>query len=309
MKVSPTHLSPSLAQLVCRAALPLDTPQVLELARHIWNGRDYLPFVWQEWLADAQGFLAVAEYGNSIAGLGKLTCLAEDEWWLEGLRVHPDFEGRGFATHIHQYLMERWRSLGKGVVRLATASRRLAVHRICEKLGFEKVGKFGAYERQAQAEGSVPEFRLVSGEELGAAFGFASQSPLLPLSYHLIDLGWQWAKPRPAYLQRYVAASQAYWWREQAGLICVAEDDEDEGKSLLIRWVACAPQALADLLVDFARWAARNGYQKAAWIAPLQAPILTALAAAGYEAGWDFSLYIFEFNTSTADLQDKFSKP
>ena len=294
MRSSSPGTSPSLAQLVCRAALPLDTPQVLELARHIWNGHDYIPFVWQAWLADAEGFLAVAEYGNRIAGLGKLTRLAEDEWWLEGLRVHPDFEGRGFATHIHRYLMERWRSLGKGVVRLATASKRFAVHRICEKLGFQKVGEFGAYERQAQAEGAAPDFHLVAGEEIDEAFAFAAQSPLLPLGYHLIDLGWQWAKPRPAYLQRYVAAAQAYWWRERGGLLCVAEDDEDEVKSLLIRWVACAPPALADLLVDFARWAGQNGYHKAAWIAPLQAPILTALTAAGYQAAWDFSLYIFE---------------
>mgnify|MGYP000051417839 CR=1 FL=1 len=294
MRSSSPGYSPSLAQLVCRAALPLDTPQVLELARHIWNGHDYIPFVWQEWLADAEGFLAVAEYGNRIAGLGKLTRLAEDEWWLEGLRVHPDFEGRGFATHIHRYLMERWRSLGKGVVRLATASKRLAVHRICEKLGFQKVGEFGAYERQAQSEGAEPDFRLVAGEEIDEAFAFAAQSPLLPLSYSLVDLGWQWAKPRQDYLQRYVVAAQAYWWRERGGLLCVAEDEEDEGKSLLIRWVACAPPALENLLVDFARWAGQNGYHKVAWIAPLQAPILTALTAAGYQATWDFSLYIFE---------------
>lgn len=296
MKFSPPNSLPSLTQLVCRAALPMDTPQVLDMTRHIWDGRDYIPYVWQDWLADAEGFLAVAEYGNRIVGLGKLTRLAEDEWWLEGLRVHPDFEGRGFATHIHQYLMERWQSLGKGVVRLATASKRLAVHRICEKLGFRKVGEFGAYERQAQAEGSAPDFYVVADEDLDAAFAFASQSPLLPLGHSLIDLGWQWAKLRSAYLERYVAASQAYWWRQRAGLIGVAEDDEDETKSLLIRWVACAPQMLADLLADFARWAARNGYQKAAWIAPLQAPILTALATAGYQAAWDFSLFIFEFD-------------
>ncbi|RCK76965.1 MAG: acetyltransferase [Anaerolineae bacterium] len=292
---SPSVNPLSLAQLVCRAALPLDTLQVLELARHIWNGHDYIPFVWQEWLADAEGFLAVAEYGNRIAGLGKLTRLDDDEWWLEGLRVHPDFEGRGFATHIHQYLMGRWRSLGRGVVRLATASKRLAVHRICQKLGFRKVGEFGAYERQTQSAGERVDFRPVAAEELSAAFAFASQSSLLPLSYHLVDLGWQWAKPRPAYLQRYIAASQAYWWRNQSGLLCAAEDDEDEVKSLLIRWVACAPQLLSDLLRDFACLAAQSGYSKAAWIAPMQTPILEALTSAGYQSAWDFSLYIFEY--------------
>ncbi|GAB4478769.1 MAG: hypothetical protein Kow0088_18960 [Anaerolineales bacterium] len=295
MSPYPFASSPALAELVCRAALPLDTARILELARHIWNGHDYIPFVWHKWLADADGFLAVAEYGSRLAGMGKLTRLAEGEWWLEGLRVHPDFEGRGVATHIHRYLMARWRALGKGSVRLATASKRIPVHRICEKLGFHKVGEFGAYEIQAPIEGQASDFCLISEEELAEAFAFASLNPLLPLSFELVDLGWQWAKPRLSYLQRFVAASQAYWWRERTALLCVEEDDEDEGKSLMVRWVACEPQELEGLLVDFANLAAQNGYRKAAWIAPLQAPILEALAKAGYQPAWDFSLYIFEY--------------
>lgn len=289
-----TH-SPNLAELVCRAALPLDTPAVLELTRHIWNGHDYIPFVWQDWLADAEGFLAVAEYGNRIAGMGKLTRLAEDEWWLEGLRVHPDFEGRGFATHIHRYLMERWRALGKGVIRLATASKRIPVHRICAKLGFQKVAEFAAFEKPAELRGSSPAFRLIQADELEPMFALAKESPLLPLGFNLIDLGWQWAKPRRAYLERYLAAAQAYAWRGNAGLVCADEDTEEEVKSLMIRWAACQPSDLAEVLVDFAHFAAQNGYQKAAWIAPLQPAIIQELEKAGYQAAWDFSLYVFEY--------------
>lgn len=287
--------SPNLAELVCRAALPLDTPAVLELTRHIWNGHDYIPFVWQDWLADAEGFLAVAEYGNRIAGMGKLTRLEEDEWWLEGLRVHPDFEGRGFATHIHRYLMERWRALGKGVIRLATASKRIPVHRICAKLGFQKVAEFSAFEKPAELRGNSPAFRLIQADELESVFALAKESPLLPLSFNLIDLGWQWAKPRRSYLERYLAAAQAYVWRGNAGLVCTDEDTEEEVKSLMIRWVACEPSDLAEVLIDFAHFAAQNGYQKAAWMAPLQPAIIQELEKAGYQAAWDFSLYMFEY--------------
>ncbi|MCX8063457.1 MAG: GNAT family N-acetyltransferase [Anaerolineales bacterium] len=288
--------SPSPAELVCRAALPLDTPAILELTRRIWNGHDYIPFVWRDWLADAEGFLAVAEYGSRIAGMGKLTRLAEDEWWLEGLRVHPDFEGRGFATHIHRYLMERWRALGKGAIRLATASKRIAVHRICDKLGFQKVAEFAAFEKPTKLNGNADAFRLIQADELETAFAFATESHLLPLCFSLIDLGWQWANPRLAYLKRYVTAAQAYGWRGNAALVCADEDDEDGIKSWMLRWVACEPQDLAEVLIDFAHFAAQNGCQKAAWIAPLQSPILQALEKAGYQAAWDFSLYVFEYS-------------
>ncbi len=286
--------SPTLVELVCRLALPQDTAAILELSRHIWNGHDYIPFVWQEWLADADGFLAVAEYGSRIAGMGKLTRLAEDEWWLEGLHVHPDFEGRGFATHIHRYLMERWKEKGKGVIRLATASKRIAVHRICHKLGFQKVAEFSAYERSPLTAGDGGAFTLIRPQEADEAFAKALSSPLLPLCFNLIDLDWQWAQPRLSYLQRRVEARQAYWWRERQGILCVAEDEE-ETKSLMMRWVACQPEVLSDLLEDFSRFAAERGYEKAAWLAPVQPTVLTALQKAAFQPAWEMSLFVFEF--------------
>ncbi len=295
MKSFPLTDSAALADLVCRSALPMDTPAILDLTRHIWNGHDYIPVVWQDWLADAEGFLAVAEYGRRIVGMGKLTRLEEDEWWLEGLRVHPDFEGRGFATHIHRYLMQRWQALGKGVIRLATASKRIAVHRICAKLGFQKVAEFSAYEKRTETGGETAHFTPIQPEEVEIALDLALASDLLPLCFHLIDLGWQWARPRLSYLQRRIAAGQAYWWRGRSGLLCVDENKEDELKSQLICWVACALQDLTEFLVDFAQFAAQSGYQKAAWIAPLQPPVQRALGHAGYGAAWDFSLYIFEY--------------
>jgi len=68
---------------------------VLELTRTIWEGDDYVPHVWGEWLADPQGLLAVAEHQGRVLGLGKLTRLSEDDWWLEGLRTHPNTKGGG----------------------------------------------------------------------------------------------------------------------------------------------------------------------------------------------------------------------
>jgi len=50
-------------RLVCRPALPKDTPDVLELTRTIWDGHDYLPAVWDDWLRDYDGMLAVRNTG------------------------------------------------------------------------------------------------------------------------------------------------------------------------------------------------------------------------------------------------------
>jgi hypothetical protein len=69
----------SATPVICRPALPKDTGAVLEFTRHIWEGEDYIPEVWSEWLADHQGLLATAEYSGSVAGLCKLSQLDLDQ--------------------------------------------------------------------------------------------------------------------------------------------------------------------------------------------------------------------------------------
>ncbi len=103
----------TLRTLVCRPALPADTADVMELTRTIWQGEDYVPAVWAEWLEDCQGWLAVAQYGVHVVGLCKLSRLGAGEWWLQGLRVHPEHEGRGFASRLHDYLMGAWEQAGR----------------------------------------------------------------------------------------------------------------------------------------------------------------------------------------------------
>jgi GNAT superfamily N-acetyltransferase len=127
--------------VVCRPALPKDTQQVLDLTRQIWEGEDYVPYVWEEWLSDYEGMLSVVEYGGRVIGLGKLSLLAPGQWWLEGLRIHPEFQGRGIGSHLHNYLIERWLKIGDGVIRLVTGSSRLAVHHMSERTGFKKIGE------------------------------------------------------------------------------------------------------------------------------------------------------------------------
>jgi len=109
-------------KVVCRPARESDTKGVLELTRLIWDGGDYIPSIWKEWLQDKEGRLTVAEWEGRVIGLGKLTRLSPEDWWLEGLRTHPDFEGRGIATQVFYDLLAAWNNEERGKIRLATSS-------------------------------------------------------------------------------------------------------------------------------------------------------------------------------------------
>ena len=57
--------------VVCRPALPRDTADVLEFIKFIWNGHDYVKYVWDEWFNDPDGILVAAEYEGHCVGIAK----------------------------------------------------------------------------------------------------------------------------------------------------------------------------------------------------------------------------------------------
>ncbi|RPI26246.1 MAG: GNAT family N-acetyltransferase, partial [Chloroflexota bacterium] len=288
----------SLFRLVCRPALPKDTPEVLALTSKIWDGGDYVPEVWNDWMADPEGLLAVAEFGGRVVGISKLSRMGPEDWWLEGLRVHPEYEGRGIASHLHDYMVEHWQRSLNGSLRLVTASFRLPVQHLCERSGFVKAGEFSAFNAPVIDE-PVNSFTPVEAAESEQALELIQNSLSMPLSYGMINLGWRWSPPTAAHLAEAISLKQAWWWRKQPetsqGLLTIIEDDEDDDvKNAVVQTMACPVEKMVELLVDFRRLAKGMGYQQAAWLAPLNPLAVQIAAEAGFERGWDASVFLYE---------------
>jgi GNAT superfamily N-acetyltransferase len=279
--------------IVCRPALAKDTKAVMELSSHIWEGGDYIPHVWDEWLADPQGLLGVAEYKGRIAGVFKLTKFQEEEWYMEGLRVHPDFQGMGVASHIHKYVIDTWRKMGRGIIRLTTGSYNVKVHRMCEETGFQRIAEFIPYRAPVLLDGTS-DFSLLNSDEAHAALEFVMASPAHKLSSGLINLGWVYADPQLKHVQEAVREKHAWWWRGGQGFISIWEDDEDGDNSPAIQLVACPMSDLQHLLCDYRLLMGKAGYKTAGWVAPNQPQVISAIKQAGFDQSWDMSLYIYE---------------
>ena len=278
--------------VLCRPALPKDTAEVLELVSRIWEGNDYIPYVWEEWLADPLGILAVAEMSGRVVGLAKLSCLSSDEWFMEGLRVHPDYRAQGIAARLNGYIVDYWRKHCEGTVRLATHSDNVKVHHMSERTGFQKVMEVIFQAAPAQHE-ETDNFEPALLDDLNDALEFASRAPSLKLSAGLFDLGWRWAKPAAKGLQLLIEKQQVWWWRGRQGLLALWEDDEDPGY-MHVCTILCTKEALAELLVDYRRLVGKLGKNQAAWGSPAHPHVQEALQQAGFERSWDKSLYIYE---------------
>lgn len=284
--------------VVCRPALPMDTQDVMELTKEIWDGHDYVPYVWHDWLSDPNGMLAVAEYGGHVVGLVDLAWMGGNEWWLQGLRVHPRFQGQGIASHMHNYILDVWKHSGGGVLRLATSSARLPVHHLCQRSGFTRRGEYRAYNALSLRDEKAP-FRRMMFNEATNAVDYARRSPLFASSNNLMYLEWDWAELTVQRVESVIQREQAYWWirdgAQIAGLLCLAIDDDDqEEQHPYIQLLACSESDLPAMLTDYRRLASELGYERAEWMAPEKEAILQVLHNAGYESDWENSLYLFE---------------
>lgn len=266
---------------------------MLELSSHIWEGHDYLPYVWQDWLAEQHGLLAVAEFWDRIVGVGKLTYLSPSQWWLEGLRIHPEFEGRGFASHINDYLLGYWLQHGDGCVRLTTSSERVKVHTLCLHRGFVKTGEYSVYGAPVLDE-PVSSFTPILPEEIPQALEFIQHSPTLPLLNGLMDYGWRWGVPSLEGLEKPVRDGDAWWWRGRQGLLTYWDDEDENKKYPVLHLIACSIDALPECLLDYRRLAAPKGYDHVEWNAPLNAELLPVFDQAGFRRWWEEVLWMFE---------------
>jgi GNAT superfamily N-acetyltransferase len=285
-----------LQRVAIRPALPMDTAAVMELSGHIWEGEDYIPLVWNDWLADPHGLLAVAECGGRAVGLIKLTRLSDQDWWLEGLRVHPQYAGRKIASRLHDYIVDVWQNRWNGALRLVTPSFRYEVHHLSERTGFKRVMEAAPF-KAAAVPGQPAPFTPLEAGEIPAALEFAGQSRLPAFSAGLIDLGWSWAPLRRDFLQAAIANRLAFWWRAREGLLLLWEDEDEQDRARKIPFIssiACPLEKLSACLGDFRRLSASLGYQDAEWNVPLRAELLPALEEAGYIRNWEDSLFIYE---------------
>ena len=283
-------------RVVCRPALPRDTADVKEFSKFTWEGHDYVQYVWDEWLADPGGILAVAEYAGHAVGLAKVTLLAPGQWWLEGFRVDTKFQGQKIGSHLHKYVDEWWLEHGDGIARLMTSSQRVQVHHLCEKYGYTKTGEVAGYIAPPLDE-PTEAFRPLEEDEIPEALQFAETSPSLRLSNGLIDLGWRFVTPNADTFRELVKGKLARWWSGRESLLLAWEDEgetpQDE-RLLAIGFPTCRVEALPELLLDVRRLVAQAGYTKVFWIAPLQAELAAILKKAGYERDWENAGYIYK---------------
>ncbi|GAC1329905.1 MAG: hypothetical protein NVSMB22_22020 [Chloroflexota bacterium] len=152
-----------------RAARAADTPAMALITRDVWNGTDYLPFVWHAWLESTRGYLMVAESRGRVVGLQHVVIQDDNSAWLEGIRVAAEVQGSGVGGALLAHGIEWARGMGCETARLSTASSNPASTRLAERAGMNLVARFTPLSATV-AQREEPPLVTAQAEDAGQVF-------------------------------------------------------------------------------------------------------------------------------------------
>ena len=139
--------------LQLRPVRPADRDRVREITRDVWEGRDYIPRVFDSWVSDAGASFQAAEIEGQLVGVQRLRPYAPGLVWYEGLRVAAAHRRQGIARAMLAASIEEARGHGFRQIRLAT--RDLPAVRLFESAGFGRLVEMKWW-RGFRVEGGEP---------------------------------------------------------------------------------------------------------------------------------------------------------
>lgn len=279
-----------------RAARAADKADVEALCAQIWEETDdYIPQVWDDWLADSSGKLVVAELKDRVIGLAKLTRLTPNQWWLEGLRVSPEHQHQGVGGQLHAHLVEAFNQTGQGTLRFGTHSENRPVHRIASRHGFRHIATYRLYEAEPLATEPTVPLRQLTAADLDLAWSLVQDSPRYRAAGGLYETFWSWETLTRERLAKHISEGQG-WTSDTpnrlAALAVLCQTDKENAVD--IGYVDGREGAMETLLLSLRRLAARRGCDKVRFRAVDEPKLIGVVERAGYQSGWDRDLWIFE---------------
>ena len=179
------------APVKIRKAKPSDKSPVLEISKKIWSGHDYLPQVWDDWLADKKARLIVATVNGRTVGVAHASLQTTHIASLEGVRVHEQYRGLGIAGKLNHSLVEWARRRGARVARLSTGSSNHASR--------EHLGKIG-----------IPVMETF--QRLESARGLRAKPAGVTVPRRAAKGLWKWLTARPEFSENRAMYSDGWTW-------------------------------------------------------------------------------------------------
>ncbi len=264
-----------------RRAAAADKAPILEICKNIWNGHDYLPGIWDDWLADKDGRLIVATVMGRTVGVAHASLQSPDVAWLEGLRVHEQYRGLGIAGKLNRALVEWARRRRARVARLCTGSSNQASKKHLKKIRFPLLQTF---QRLDSTRGlhARPASVTRPKRSTKALWKWLSARPEFAENRAMYSDGWTWHPLTPQALKDHVVHGRVLISSRngQPSALCILLDED---KVLTMGFVAGGPRDVGKLIrmLRFLMFRKKRG--KLRILLPSKSPLVRALERSGFE--------------------------
>ncbi len=208
-------------EMLVRPATSADLPGLEEISRLTWDGYDYLDQVAGDWISEGNLFTGISD--GRVVACARFTRVPGDILWLEGLRVHPDYRGRGYGRTISEHILEQCRKLvesreARGI-EFSTYSLNAESRGLSEKQGF-RVTEW---------------FHILYREGMPAALcGIEPYEPVIEdfsIYPERVSVGWKYARwHEPGFLDWFRSVARA--WRTETGATFLTSLRDDEASPL-----------------------------------------------------------------------------
>jgi GNAT superfamily N-acetyltransferase len=274
-------------ELTLRPVRPADRDRVLEMTRDIWDGHDYLPRVFDDWVSDASAAFQAMEVDGVVVGLQRLRPYAQGLLWYEGLRVASSHRRQGIARVMLESAIAEGREQGFSEIRLGTGNADAVP--LFESVGFARLVDVRWWQAP-RVEGGDPA-RIPDPSEAERLWSSVAQSPGLDLYGGVAadfaaahDLG-------PTELARLAGTGML---RAVPGGRALAGLRQPWGDNISVVFIAGKGAALRDLLFALRYEADADAADHVSIALPRDHPAGVDMQASGYDlANADDSAYIY----------------
>lgn len=277
-------------QVLCRTATSSDRPALAAVLEGIWGSDDYVPDLLDNWLLEQSGLLAVAVREGQVVGMGHLAELGSNEFWLEGLRVAPQVQGKNVGSHLHDYFVGRWLAAGGGTVRLATSTEKIAVHKMCERTDFVRVVELRGVVAPPQPGDHA--FQPAEGAARAAALAALVDGELVDLCAGLMDIGWRFVRASAWRLEQ-DGVSLWEWDTGRAYLATTIDELEDPPELAVATLAAEDSTALSSCISQLPALAGARSLGSVFWLVPAGTAYEELALRSGFSPSSDHGMYIY----------------
>ncbi len=218
-----------------RPIQPADKPVLMEIAAEIWEGHDYLPHVFDRWVADTSNYFVGMTLADRLIGCGRLKPLDGRRGWLEGLRIRKRYQGRGLGRTMSRHMVAAGRDRGYEQLVFSTYFGNLSSIRINEAFGFRRTAAFTNLDLELKKLPSAPALAEIAPE--------VEVAPGYPENDQMMANDWTFLPPDLPDRRRHFPNAETVSRGDCR--IVVAENTKYAGVGLDICWIE-APSGLAD---------------------------------------------------------------